>query len=78
MTVWRLFDPPRPSAIAAVSPVVTVTFARSAPSCSATTCASIVFVPCPIAAAPVYTCTRPEGPIRTVADSKGPRPVPLQ
>ena len=52
MTAWRLFEPPRPMEMVPVSPVVTVMLARSAPSCSATTCASMVFVLCPIAAAP--------------------------
>jgi hypothetical protein len=33
--------------------------------------------PCPIATAPVNTVTLPERSIRTVADSNGPRPVPL-
>ena len=39
--------------------------------------ASMVSMPCPIAAAPEATATAPDGSTATVADSNGPRPVPL-
>ena len=61
-TAWRLLNPPRPSAIAAVSPVVTATSAGARPSAAPTICASIVLVPCPMAAAPEATWTLPDGP----------------
>ena len=35
-------------------------------------------VPCPIADTPDMTLTRPDGPTRTVAASKGPRPDPFR
>ena len=77
VTVSRLFDVPIPFAIAPVSPIETVTFEGSPPSCAATTRASMVRVPWPMEEPPVATKMRPEVPIRTVADSNGPRPVPL-
>jgi hypothetical protein len=48
----RLFDPPIPVGTVPVSPHY-VTFAMSPPSWSATICASMVLVLCPMAAAPV-------------------------
>ena len=77
ITVCRLAKAPRPSEIAPVSPAITVMSAGSTPSCSAQICASAVLMPCPIATAPVKTETLPDLSMRTVADSNGPRPVPL-
>ena len=76
-TAWRLLKPPMPSAMAPVSPVVTAIRAGSARRISATTCASIDFVPCPIAVAPEATCTLPDAPMRTRALSNGPAPSAL-
>src|SRR2546430_17238472 len=45
------------------------------PSSFAQICASAVRSPCPIAAAPVNTDTRPVFDTRTRPDSNGPRPV---
>ena len=66
-----------PSEIAPVSPATTVMSRGCTPSCSAQICANAVLSPCPIATAPVNTDTLPERSMRTVADSNGPRPVPL-
>ena len=77
MTVCRLAKPPSPTATVAVSPATTWTSAALTPSSWAQIWASTVLSPCPIAAAPVNTDTRPEGAIRTMPDSNGPRPVPF-
>ena len=77
VTVKRLLEVPMPLAMSPVSPIETVTFDGSPPSCAATTRESMVRVPCPMAEPPVATNMCPEVPIRTVADSNGPRPVPL-
>ena len=70
-------EPPMPSAIAAVSPVVTASCSarrraprrRSAPAWS--------WCPAPSRRRPYRRCTLPDGPMRTRAASNGPRPVPL-
>ncbi len=64
-------------AIAAVSPYTTwIDSRRDAHNIPAAICASMDFSPWPCAVAPVVTTILPEGPMRTEALSKGPRPVP--
>ena len=77
LTACRLANPPCPIGTWAVSPAITRMSAGATLNWSAAIWASMVAVPCPIAAAPVDTVIRPDRPMRTMPVSNGPRPVPL-
>jgi len=59
--VPRLAHVPPPYGVAMVSPVSTRTLSNDTPTAVATTCASIVSVPCPCSVTPVSTDTMPLG-----------------
>ena len=59
-----------------MSPAITCTRSGATPKVSAASCASMVWVPWPWSVAPVATTILPDGPMRTLTLSNGPRPVP--
>ena len=76
VTMARLAKVPAPQLKARLSPVTTVTSARSQPSAAAAICAKVVWCPWPCVVSPVATRTLPLGSTRTWAPSYGPMPVP--